>query len=71
MNLQDKRVLVTGGAGFIGSSLCEHLVVDNDVVVVDDCSNGDAGWLPEDVAFVDGDLRDDRSNRGNRGNRDG
>jgi UDP-glucose 4-epimerase len=59
MNLQDKRVLVTGGAGFIGSSLCEHLVVDNDVVVVDDCSNGDAGWLPEDVAFVDGDLRDD------------
>jgi UDP-glucose 4-epimerase len=59
MNLQDKRVLVTGGAGFIGSSLCEHLAADNDVVAVDDCSNGRAEWVPDEVDLVDGDLRDE------------
>ena len=58
MDLQDRRVLVTGGAGFIGSHLCANLVGDNEVVVVDDCSNGDPDWLPDGVEFVGGDLRE-------------
>ncbi len=40
------RVLVTGGAGFIGSHLCDRLVADgHDVVGLDDLSTGDRRHL--------------------------
>src|SRR3989442_2501743 len=38
--MQGTRVLVTGGAGFIGSHLVEHLGARNDVAVLDDLSAG-------------------------------
>ena len=58
MELQGKRLLVTGGAGFVGSHLCERLAGDNEVVVLDDCSNGDSDWLPAETEFVRGDARE-------------
>jgi UDP-glucose 4-epimerase len=58
MDLSGKRLVVTGGAGFVGSHLCARLAADNDVVAVDDLSNGDRSWLPADVTLVDGDLTD-------------
>ncbi len=39
--MRDKNVLVTGGAGFIGSHLCEELLKENKVICVDNLSTGD------------------------------
>ena len=38
--MRDKRVPVTGGAGFIGSNLANRLAADNDVIAVDDTCLG-------------------------------
>ena len=38
--MQDKKVLVTGGAGFLGSHLVERLSAANEVTVFDDLSTG-------------------------------
>ncbi len=46
------RVLVTGGAGFIGSHVCDSFLANGDeVCVVDDLSAGRAGRLAEGVKF--------------------
>jgi len=58
MELSGQRLVVTGGAGFVGSHLCERLVADNDVVVVDNFSNSERSWLPDGVEVVEGDLTD-------------
>lgn len=58
MELSGQRLLVTGGAGFIGSHLCERLVSENEVTVVDRFSNSSPDWVPDEVDLIDGDLTD-------------
>ena len=53
-----RRVLITGGAGFIGSHLVRaHLATGDDVTVLDDLSSGKADNLPAGVPLVRADVR--------------
>src|SRR5271165_2855512 len=53
------RWLVTGGAGFIGSHLCDALVARGDSVrVLDDLSTGHRANLPAGVDLIEGDIAD-------------
>lgn len=40
MELKNRKILVTGAAGFIGSHLCDELVKENDVIGYDNLSSG-------------------------------
>jgi UDP-glucose 4-epimerase len=54
------RILVTGGAGFIGSHVSDALVrAGHSVVVVDDLSTGRRDNVPSGAEFRHGDLRDE------------
>ena len=54
------KLLVTGGAGYIGSVVAAQLIEDgHEVVVLDDLSTGHADGVPRGAAFVEGDLRAD------------
>ena len=53
------RVLVTGGAGFIGSHVAEHLVHrGHAVTVLDDLSGGYRDNVPPGAEFVHGSITD-------------
>ena len=52
------KLLVTGGAGYIGSVVTAQLIEDgHEVVVLDDLSTGHADGVPRGAGFVEGDLR--------------
>lgn len=56
------RVLITGGAGFIGSHLLDRVVADgHHVSVIDNLSSGDKTRVPDGVTLHVADVRDTRT----------
>jgi perosamine synthetase len=62
MQIRNKRILVTGGAGFIGSELVRQAAeTAAEVLVVDNLVNGrreNLAGLPSHVRFVESDIRE-------------
>jgi UDP-glucose 4-epimerase len=64
------KLLVTGGAGYIGSVVARLLLAEgHQVTVLDDLSTGHEDAVPDDAEFVKSDIKDaddvlDRSSAG-------
>lgn len=52
------KYLVTGGAGYVGSVVAQHLIeASHEVVVLDNLSTGFREGVPAGVTFIEGDIR--------------
>lgn len=64
MSFQGSRILVVGGAGFVGSNLVHQLIAEGprEIIVVDNLLSSDTANIPSDpsVRFVFGSITEDR-----------
>ena len=63
LNYNEKRILVTGGAGFIGSEVVSQLIKKNAMVtVLDNFSYGKKQYLPKkkNLKIIKGDITDEK-----------
>ena len=56
--LEDQCLLVTGGAGLVGSRLVDRLAGVNEVRVLGNLSSGTQEWIDDQATLIGGDIRD-------------
>lgn len=55
--MSNEHIIVTGGAGFIGSQMARRLLSDNyKVTILDDLSTGKSSNIPQKADFINIDL---------------
>ncbi|MBM3468435.1 MAG: NAD-dependent epimerase/dehydratase family protein [Alphaproteobacteria bacterium] len=63
MRLKNKKILVVGGAGFVGSNLCSQLLDEgaSTILIVDNLLSSEVENIPssESISFVQGSIADD------------
>jgi len=60
--LRNKKILITGGAGFIGSNLCKKLVSENEIFSLDNYSTGTVKNHHEGVKYIEADTKEISNN---------
>ena len=60
--MNDKKILITGGLGFIGSYIADELIDGNEVLIIDNKSTGKVENLQninhENLTLIEKDLND-------------
>ena len=53
------KVVITGGAGFVGTNLSRHLLAHgHEIKILDDLSSGLASNVPDGAQFIEGSIVD-------------